>query len=204
MLLVHLNQPAWALVACVHLQLLDEPLPPPPVEAGLLPHWLFINGIQPAIPENALIERPISRRARASLSQPVRKDAGAAGREGGAAAGGSAAQLAAEAAPAASAVTAAALASGQVAVQQPVQHVLSKELQLRYRSGRYGSGWDLRGCSVVGNERGWEGRHAASPVRQKACKRALGCVYGRRPLSGSMFMGMRTRCHMMVPHDGAS
>ena len=37
------------------MQLVDEPLPRPPIEVGLLPHWLFINGVQPVVPENAQV-----------------------------------------------------------------------------------------------------------------------------------------------------
>eukprot|EP00983_Pelagomonas_calceolata_P134419 1162060-Pelagomonas_calceolata.AAC.12 len=49
----------------MHLQLVDAPLARPPVEVGVMPHWLFINGVQPAIPENAPLERPSAKRAKA-------------------------------------------------------------------------------------------------------------------------------------------
>lgn len=43
------------------LQLIDEPLPPCPVEVTVVPHWLAINGVQPAVPENAAAGRPPKR-----------------------------------------------------------------------------------------------------------------------------------------------
>lgn len=39
------------------LQVIDAPLPRPPVEVGVVPHWLFIEGLQPQIPENTPLER---------------------------------------------------------------------------------------------------------------------------------------------------
>lgn len=51
------------------LQELDKKLPKCPVEVGTFPHWLIINGKQPAIPENAVIDRrqpPAKRRKVAS------------------------------------------------------------------------------------------------------------------------------------------
>ena len=43
-----------------------QPLVKCPVEIGMFPHWLAIEGRQPAIPENAPIERrrPAARRTR--------------------------------------------------------------------------------------------------------------------------------------------
>ena len=38
------------------LQAVDAPLPKVPVEVGVIPHWLAIEGVQPAIPENAAIQ----------------------------------------------------------------------------------------------------------------------------------------------------
>ena len=35
---------------------MDQPLPKVPVEVGVIPHWLAIEGVQPAIPENAAIQ----------------------------------------------------------------------------------------------------------------------------------------------------
>lgn len=57
------------------VQLLDEPLPPAPVEVGLMPHWLFINGVQPAIPENAPIDKPITKRSRAQAAAAAKQQA---------------------------------------------------------------------------------------------------------------------------------
>ncbi len=38
-------------------QVIGTSLPRAPVEVGLLPHWLLVNGVQPAIPENAALDR---------------------------------------------------------------------------------------------------------------------------------------------------
>lgn len=38
------------------VQAVDQPLPKVPVEVGVIPHWLAIEGVQPAIPENAAIQ----------------------------------------------------------------------------------------------------------------------------------------------------
>ncbi len=38
------------------MQAVDQPLPKVPVEVGVIPHWLAIEGVQPAIPENAAIQ----------------------------------------------------------------------------------------------------------------------------------------------------
>jgi hypothetical protein len=35
------------------------------VEVGVVPHWLAVNGVQPAIPENAALEPPRPKRRRA-------------------------------------------------------------------------------------------------------------------------------------------
>ncbi|KAG1668853.1 hypothetical protein FOA52_004948 [Chlamydomonas sp. UWO 241] len=120
-------------------RLLDAPLPPPPVEVNLMPHWLFIDGVQPSIPENAPIDRPVVRRgaraaagAAAAVAQTkggARAAAGAAdgahGRDGAVHGGGGGGG-------APGAASAAALASGAVRVAAPVQHMLSRELQLYF------------------------------------------------------------------------
>ncbi len=43
----------------------------------MMPHWLFINGVQPAIPENALLEGPVTKRHRVAVPKA---DTGAAGK----------------------------------------------------------------------------------------------------------------------------
>ena len=45
-----------------------------------MPHWLFINGMQPTIPENAPIDRPIGKRARAQHGKAAGQDAAQAKR----------------------------------------------------------------------------------------------------------------------------
>ena len=57
----------------VGLQELERKLTKCPVEAGTFPHWLIINGKQPAIPENAVISRrqpPPKRRKIAADQKP--------------------------------------------------------------------------------------------------------------------------------------
>mmetsp|Transcript_40187 Transcript_40187/g.89167 ORF Transcript_40187/g.89167 Transcript_40187/m.89167 type:complete len:753 (+) Transcript_40187:85-2343(+) len=112
-------------------QVVDAPLQRPPLEVGMVPHWLFINGVQPVIPENALLEKPGGKRVKpmpGPEAVPVKPAAAAATPEPAKAIKQEAA------AKAAGAVSAAALATseGAVHVQQPVQHVLSKELQLYF------------------------------------------------------------------------
>ena len=46
-------------------QAVDQPLPKVPVEVGVIPHWLAIDGLQPAIPENEAIQPRRIRRPRA-------------------------------------------------------------------------------------------------------------------------------------------
>ncbi len=57
------------------MQAVTSQLPKCPVEVGVVPHWLAIDGIQPAIPENMPLER--SRVKRARIDKP--KAAGVAG-----------------------------------------------------------------------------------------------------------------------------
>lgn len=38
------------------MQLIEAPLPKTPLDTGVITHWLAIEGVQPAIPENAPIE----------------------------------------------------------------------------------------------------------------------------------------------------
>lgn len=38
------------------LQAVDTPLPKVPTDVAVIPHWLAIEGVQPAIPENAAIQ----------------------------------------------------------------------------------------------------------------------------------------------------
>lgn len=55
-------------------QVVEAPLPPAPVEIGVMTHWLLVNGIQPDIPENAPLEprhRP-SKRSREGEDGPER------------------------------------------------------------------------------------------------------------------------------------
>jgi transcription initiation factor TFIID subunit 6 len=38
------------------LQIIDAPLPRAPLDTSVVAHWLAVEGVQPAIPENAPIE----------------------------------------------------------------------------------------------------------------------------------------------------
>lgn len=60
-------------------QVIGAPLPKCPIQVGVVPHWLAVDGVQPAIPENAPLERPRSKRARlaagrAAAQQPPAGD----------------------------------------------------------------------------------------------------------------------------------
>jgi hypothetical protein len=83
----HISTPATTHTH-VHIQLVDNaPLTRPPVEVGVMPHWLFINGVQPAIPENAPLKRAAPKRAKApaaaSAAAGVRKEGAKGATEGG-------------------------------------------------------------------------------------------------------------------------
>lgn len=60
------------------------PLPKPPAEPTVLPHWLFIEGVQPITPENAAIERPVAKRVKQEPQSATAVDTAAAagGRKG--------------------------------------------------------------------------------------------------------------------------
>lgn len=62
-------------------QLVEAPLPRPPVEVAIMPHWLFINGVQPVTPENAPLERPAVKKPRL---QPIKVEAGPSAKPAGA------------------------------------------------------------------------------------------------------------------------
>lgn len=38
------------------LQIVDSPLPKAPLDTSVVAHWLAVEGVQPAIPENAPVE----------------------------------------------------------------------------------------------------------------------------------------------------
>jgi len=61
-------------------QIIDKPLPPPPLEVSIVAHWLAVNGVQPATPENAPLPRP---RGRAARGVPAPAAAADGGEEGG-------------------------------------------------------------------------------------------------------------------------
>ena len=63
------------------MQLVDEPLPRPPIEVGLLPHWLFINGVQPVVPENAQVAGAAATALSRSSAKRVLMSASAAAEE---------------------------------------------------------------------------------------------------------------------------
>eukprot|EP00798_Chlamydomonas_sp_ICE-L_P007790 gene7790-981_t len=104
--------------------IVDEPLPRPPLDVSLMPHWLFINGVQPKIPENAMIERAASKRAKKAIpSASAHLTAGPSQQP----------SAPAQAAPAGVALQASAPGEPSIVqVQPPVQHALSKELQLYF------------------------------------------------------------------------
>jgi hypothetical protein len=101
---------------------IDQPLPPAPWEAGVVPHWLAVDGRQPAIPENAPLPAARSaKRPRTATAVPAVV----------AAATPPAAPAAAAAGGADGAAPAAAGDDG-VLVRAPLRHVVSKELHLYF------------------------------------------------------------------------
>lgn len=57
------------------VQELERKLSKCPVEVGTFPHWLIINGKQPAIPENAVVDRrqPAAKRRKVAPQQKAGK-----------------------------------------------------------------------------------------------------------------------------------
>ncbi|KAL3148177.1 hypothetical protein ABBQ38_014457 [Trebouxia sp. C0009 RCD-2024] len=164
-------------------QAVDAPLPKVPTEVAVIPHWLAIEGVQPAIPENAAIQPRRAKRPKVDLAAAKGRAAGAKPAEssppGKAAAGQSTEQAAA----------AAASAEGQEAslVRAPVKHVLSQELQLyfdrvalllRARPGKEASA----GAGPVTDERGQ--LHSSPQLQQqRAVLASLAVDPGLHPLT---------------------
>ena len=44
------------LIALHFFQIVDAPLPKAPLDTSVVAHWLAVEGVQPAIPENAPVE----------------------------------------------------------------------------------------------------------------------------------------------------
>lgn len=103
-------------------QVIEAPLPKVPVDIGVMVHWLVVDGVQPAIPENAPLERPALKRPREEAPKTTAlaglppatlageksgsiPKTGAKGKEG---------------------------AADDVAIKIPVKHDVTRELQLYY------------------------------------------------------------------------
>jgi hypothetical protein len=133
-------------------QAIEAPLPKVPRDVGIAAHWLAVNGQQPAVPENAPIEQPPPKRPRldsSALQNPPGGGGAAAGQQqqqqqkqdgrGGAGGGDDAAGPRPASGGAGSGggggggggAGGAGAASG-VAVQLPVRHSLSRELQVYF------------------------------------------------------------------------
>ena len=56
---------------------MDEPLPKVPTEVAVIPHWLAIEGVQPAIPENAAIQPRRAKRPKVDMTSAKKKPASA-------------------------------------------------------------------------------------------------------------------------------
>uniref|UniRef100_A0A383V8W2 TATA box binding protein associated factor (TAF) histone-like fold domain-containing protein n=1 Tax=Tetradesmus obliquus TaxID=3088 RepID=A0A383V8W2_TETOB len=141
-------------------ELIEAPLPKLPREAGVAVHWLAVNGVQPDLPENTPLEQPAPKRQKLGSRQGAAGAEGlpgagaAAGADGhltapglaaAAAASGSGAAANAAAAAAAGAAGAshrnlpgqgfnprAAAANASVALQLPLRHAVSRELQVYF------------------------------------------------------------------------
>ena len=59
------------------MQAVDAPLPKVPTDVAVIPHWLAIEGIQPAIPENAAIQPRRAKRTKVDLAPAKARAAGA-------------------------------------------------------------------------------------------------------------------------------
>ncbi|KAL6753598.1 hypothetical protein V8C86DRAFT_3139841 [Haematococcus lacustris] len=118
-------------------QVIDAPLPKPPIEVAVRPHWLFIEGVQPMTPENARLSKPISPavpRRRKALGLDQASNAKRASSQAPSLSpppGEAAAATAAGASPGPGAPAGAGSGSG-AEVQPAVSHVLSRELQLYF------------------------------------------------------------------------
>ena len=137
-------------------QVVSNSLPAAPVETGVIPHWLAVDGRQPAIPENAPLERPRAPkrpRSGAPSSAGVAAPPVAAG-QGAGASGSGAGQGVGEGREDVSLVRA------------PLRHVASQELQLYYErvaallsassSGAAGAG----GAAAAAGAEGQQARRA--------------------------------------------
>lgn len=129
-----------------HVQLIDAPLPRPPVEIGVSPHWLFINGVQPTTAENAPLSRPTAKRAKTATGRP-------------AVAGKASAAAAVKAEPGAAGGEVGGARASAVQVQPPVQHILSKETQIYFakvvdiiKAAADAAGEMRGGCTGVQNQ----------------------------------------------------
>ncbi|KAG2429868.1 hypothetical protein HXX76_010648 [Chlamydomonas incerta] len=120
-------------------QITCAPLPKAPNATTVMPHWLFINGVQPQTEENAAVDpRPAPKRQRLAAAAAAAAGAGAGAAGAGAAAGQADAAAGqkrkagqAEAAGGAAAGAAGGAPAGQPGerVAMPVQHILSDEMQ---------------------------------------------------------------------------
>lgn len=69
------------------LQAIEQPMPKVPAEVGVVPHWLAIEGVQPAIPENAAIQPRRPKRPRPEVMSAPRANSAATPPDAAAAAG---------------------------------------------------------------------------------------------------------------------
>ncbi len=78
----HLSEHTHTHTVPVHLvlQAVDQPLPKVPVEVGVIPHWLAIEGVQPAIPENAAIQPRRVKRPKLDVAPAAKSKATAGGK----------------------------------------------------------------------------------------------------------------------------
>ncbi|DBA87405.1 hypothetical protein WJX77_003935 [Trebouxia sp. C0004] len=111
-------------------QAVDQPLPKVPVEVGVIPHWLAIEGVQPAIPENAAIQPRKAKRPKLDMAAAAKAKTAVGAKIADASPSGRGGPMQS----AEQAAAAAASAEGQEGslVRAPVKHVLSQELQLYF------------------------------------------------------------------------
>jgi transcription initiation factor TFIID subunit 6 len=136
------------------------PLPPAPWDAGVAPHWLAVNGRQPATRENAAAPAAPHRakRARAAAAEPAAVPAAAA------------APAPAPAPAAAEPAAEAGVAEDGALVRAPLRHLVSKELHL-YRE---------RLATALG---GPGGARAAPAAEERGALAGLRAGAGLQPLA---------------------
>lgn len=187
--------------------ILDSKLPPPPVDIGVLPHWLAINGKQPAIPENIPVDRPRVKRQKPTPHPAIIMAPAALLQRDVSGGGGTSvppttvpvglAATAATAGAGADQLGAGVLGGGggmgladteTLLVRAPVRHVITQELQAYYDTltsllAADNNGKEEEEAQVVVQAEGAMGRVKKRKLQRKALIQSLSLDAGLQPLS---------------------